>query len=98
MEEVGMRVSIDPGADAAKIQFSDHPPAVGGTRELADGVLLDTDAQGEPVALEILWLSSRMATPYRVDVDVNTEPPVTLPADHPFTQAIFGKDEDRGAA
>jgi hypothetical protein len=39
-----------------------------------------------------------MTTPYRVDVDVNTEPPVTLPTDHPFTQAVFGKDEDRGVA
>lgn len=91
-----MRVTISTGADAALVEFSDQPAARGGTRELADGVLLDTDAEGRPVALKVLGLSTRMGSPFRVEVEVS-EGLERLPADHPFTRAL-AEAEASGAA
>ncbi len=55
-----MKVRIDEQADALYLGLSDAPAAR--SEELAPGVIVDFDARGEAVGVEVLHLSKR-ATP-----------------------------------
>jgi len=84
-----MNVSIDRFADAARIRFGAETPLPGGSREVAPGVRLDFDENGEAVAIEILGLTRRGLDPRAVNVTVSTADDVeTLPDDHPGHQAF----------
>ncbi len=53
-------ISIDPEADAAYIAVSGAQ--VARTEEVGDGILVDYDAEGRPVGIEILSVKSRVGT------------------------------------
>ncbi len=53
-----MRVHIDPESDALYIRLSETP--IEGTEEVRPGVMLDFDANGEVVGVEMLHISTRM--------------------------------------
>lgn len=82
-----MRVSIDLAADAARVQFSDAPPAKGRSQEVASGVVIDFDDTGRAVALEIVGLRSRMTEPAKVEVDL-AGPGELLPDDDPLVEHL----------
>jgi uncharacterized protein YuzE len=56
-----MRVRIDQGADAVYLNLTDRP--IEGSKEVADGIVVDYDAQGRIVAVEILDASKRTDDP-----------------------------------
>ncbi|HYI89807.1 MAG TPA: DUF2283 domain-containing protein [Beijerinckiaceae bacterium] len=53
-------ISIDPEADAAYVAISGAD--VARTEEVADGILVDYDADGRPVGIEVLSVRSRVGT------------------------------------
>ncbi len=55
-----MKQSYDPQADAFVIRFAPENVAVVESEEVAPGVILDFDAEGEVVAIEVLGVSRRM--------------------------------------
>jgi uncharacterized protein YuzE len=60
-----MKVSYDPEVDVVRIIFTDAPIAE--SDEDRPGVILDYDAVGNIVGMEILDASKRIANPRRVE-------------------------------
>ncbi len=60
-----MKVTYDPEVDIIRIRFSDA--AVFESDEEKEGLILDYDAEGRVVGLEILDASTRTANPRAID-------------------------------
>ena len=60
-QDKAMRVRIDQGADAVYLNLTDRP--IEGSEEVADGIVVDYDAQGRIVGVEILDASKRTDDP-----------------------------------
>lgn len=58
-----MRTSYDPEADAMFVWFGPEGVKSAETEEVAPGIMLDFDANGEVVGVEILYVSRRMTRP-----------------------------------
>jgi len=58
-----MRTSYDPEADAMFVWFGPEGTESAGTQEVAPGIMLDFDARGQVIGIEILSVSGRMARP-----------------------------------
>jgi uncharacterized protein YuzE len=56
-----MRVRVDHSADAVCLDLTDRP--ITDSAEVADGIILDYDAEGRVVGIEILDASKRVADP-----------------------------------
>ncbi|MQL51629.1 DUF2283 domain-containing protein [Desulfofundulus thermobenzoicus] len=56
-----MRLRYDPEADALYIRFKEGK--IEETDEVSPGVLLDLDANGNPLGLEILYASIKLGKP-----------------------------------
>ena len=56
-----MRVRVDQKADAVYVNLTDR--AIEGREELAEGIVVDYDAEGRIVGIEILDASKRSADP-----------------------------------
>jgi uncharacterized protein YuzE len=101
MEEptaVPVRITIDRFADAAKIRLGPETPFAGTSRELAPGVLLDFDENGQVVSMEVLGLKRRGIDLRNVDVEMNgLEDAELLSEDHPGTRAPAAEDESTAA-
>ncbi len=59
-----MRTSYDPDADAFYARFAPEGTAVARTTEVAPGVMLDLDASGQVVGIEVLSVKVRGAGAY----------------------------------
>ena len=71
-----MRTSFDPVADAFYTRFAPVDAAIGRTEEVAPGVMLDLDASGQLVGVEVLSVSLRDPEPA---LDVTAPPETTIP-------------------
>ena len=58
-----MHSSYDPEADALFVWFAPEGVKSAETEEVAPGIMLDSDDQGEVIGGEILYVSRRMAKP-----------------------------------
>ena len=58
-----MRTSYDPEADALFVWFGPEGTECAGTQEVAPGVMLDFDADGRVIGIEVLDVSERMTRP-----------------------------------
>ena len=56
-----MRTSYDPEADAFMVRFAPKGATIERTEEVAPGVMLDFDAQGQVIGIEVLAVRRRMA-------------------------------------
>ena len=56
-----MRVRVDAGADAVYLNLTDRP--IHESEEIAEGIVVDYDAQGRIVGIEILDASKRADDP-----------------------------------
>jgi uncharacterized protein YuzE len=56
-----MRTSYDPEADAFMVRFAPKGAPIERTEEVAPGVLLDFDADGQVIGIEVLYVRRRMA-------------------------------------
>jgi uncharacterized protein YuzE len=56
-----MRVRVDHGADAVYVNLTDRP--IKDSAEVADGIVVDYDAEGRIVGVEILDASKRTDDP-----------------------------------
>jgi uncharacterized protein YuzE len=56
-----MRTSYDPEADAFAVRFAPKGAPIANTEEVAPGVMLDFDADGKVIGVEVLSVSWRMA-------------------------------------
>ena len=56
-----MRLRVDHGADAVYLNLTDRP--INGSEEVADGIVVDYDAEGRIVGIEILDASKRTDDP-----------------------------------
>lgn len=56
-----MRTSFDPEADVFYVRFAKDGTAIDGTQEVAPGVMLDLDAAGNLVGVEVLSVTARGA-------------------------------------
>ena len=56
-----MRVRVDAGADAVYLNLTDRP--IKDSEEVADGIVVDYDAEGRIVGIEILDASKRTDNP-----------------------------------
>ncbi len=56
-----MRTSYDPEADAFYARFAPEKVPVDGSTEVAPGVMIDFDANGDVVGIEVLHASTRGA-------------------------------------
>ena len=64
-----MKVRYDPEADALYIRLREG--TIAETEEVSAGVMLDVDAEGNPVGLEILNASRRLGQqPLTVEVEI----------------------------
>jgi uncharacterized protein YuzE len=61
-----MKVTYDPKTDTLSVIFKDRTPVVESDKDKA-GVILDYDAEGNLVSLEILGTSSRVSDTGRVE-------------------------------
>ena len=59
-----MKTSYDPEADAFYARFTPDAATVAETREVAPGVMLDLDASGNLVGVEVLSVRLRAAGAY----------------------------------
>jgi len=57
-----IRTSYDPEADALFVWFGPEGVKSASTDEIAPGILLDFDAEGRPIGIEVLDLRDRMRT------------------------------------
>jgi uncharacterized protein YuzE len=62
-----MKLHIDPEADALYLRLTDAP--VEESEETAPGVVLDYDARGEVVGIEVLGLSKRTQALTHVEIE-----------------------------
>ena len=60
MREDGHKIEIDEEADATYVRVTEAP--VAHTDEVADGIIVDFDARGETVGVEVLGLRDRVGT------------------------------------
>jgi uncharacterized protein YuzE len=58
-----MRTNYDPEADALFVWFGPEGAKSVETREVASGVLLDLDAEGRVIGIEVLDVEDRVAAP-----------------------------------
>lgn len=58
-----MRTSYDPEADAMFIWFGPEGVESAETEEVAPGIMLDFDADGRVIGVEVLNVSERMTAP-----------------------------------
>lgn len=58
-----MRTTYDPEADAMFVWFAPEGVKSAETEEVAPGVMLDFNEDGEVIGVEILYVSRRMAKP-----------------------------------
>ena len=58
-----MRTSYDPEADALFGWFGPEGAESAGTLEVAPGIMLDSDADGRVIGIEVLDVSERMTRP-----------------------------------
>jgi len=58
---LAMHVRIDQGADAVYLNLTDRP--IKGSEEVADGIVVDYDAEGRIVGIEIFDASKRTDDP-----------------------------------
>jgi uncharacterized protein YuzE len=56
-----MKTTYDPQADAFYARFAPEETAIANTIEAAPNVMLDHDAQGELVGIEVLGVAHRLA-------------------------------------
>ena len=56
-----MRLRVDHGADAVTLNLTDRP--IKDSAEVADGIIVDYDAEGRIVGVEILDASKRTGDP-----------------------------------
>ena len=56
-----MRVRVDHGADAVYLNLTDRP--IKDSEQVADGIIVDYDAEGRIVGVEILEASKRTGDP-----------------------------------
>lgn len=56
-----IRTNYDPEADAMFVWFGPEGVKSAETEEVAPGVMLDLDAGGEVIGVEVLYVSQRMA-------------------------------------
>jgi uncharacterized protein YuzE len=59
-----MKTSYDPDADAFYARFAPDVVAISETREVAPGVMIDVDANGDLVGVEVLSVRVRGAGAY----------------------------------
>ncbi len=59
-----MKTSYDPEADAFYARFTPDATVIAETREVAPGVMLDLDAEGNLVVVEVLSVRRRAAGAY----------------------------------
>jgi uncharacterized protein YuzE len=94
-----VKVTIDRFADAAKIRLGSEVAVPGGSRELAPGVLLDFDENGQVVSIEVLGLKRRGIDLRKVDVEMDgLADAEVLSADHPGARAFERAAEDESTA
>ena len=72
-----MNGHYDPDADALAITFSNAP--IVNTEEVAEGFMIDLDADGNVVAVEMLFVSQRVQDPRHVDWKVFKLPTERIP-------------------
>ena len=63
-----MRTSYDPEADAFYVQFAPEGTYVAETREVSPGVMIDIDAGGTVIGIEVLSVRVRGAGTYKTPV------------------------------
>ena len=68
-----MRTSYDPEADAFYARFAPDATDIAETREVAPGVMLDLDAQGNLVGVEVLSVRLRAAGAYGAEAQAAAE-------------------------
>ena len=56
-----MRTTYDPEADALFVWFGPEGSSSANTEEVAPGIMLDFNAEGRVIGIEVLDLSERMA-------------------------------------
>ena len=56
-----MQTSYDPEADALFVWFGPEGAGSAGTQEVAPGIMLDFDAEGRVIGIEVLDVSERMS-------------------------------------
>jgi uncharacterized protein YuzE len=56
-----MRTSYDPEADALFVWFGPEGVGSADTQEVAPGIMLDFDAEGRVIGIEVLDISKRMS-------------------------------------
>lgn len=59
-----MRTSYDPEADALSVWFGPEAAPAAETREVAPGVMVDFDASGQAVGVEVLGVRQRVGGTY----------------------------------
>jgi len=59
-----MKLEFDPAADAVYLEIADG--AVESSEEIKPGVIIDYDAQGNVVGVEVLYVSKRQHEPMKV--------------------------------
>ncbi len=67
-----MKITYDPDVDVLRIVFSQTPIEV--SDEEKPGIIMDFDAQGNMVGMEILDASKRMENPNSVEYIVSQHP------------------------
>ena len=68
-----MKVQYDPAADAMYIRLSDG--IVADSDEVRDGVVLDYDASGRVLGIEVLGVSARTDNPRELAFELMPSPP-----------------------
>ncbi|HJS84093.1 MAG TPA: DUF2283 domain-containing protein [Acetobacteraceae bacterium] len=68
-----MRTSYDPEADAFYARFVPESTEIAQTCEVAPGVMLDLDARGNLVGVEVLSVKLRLAGAYGTDAKAAAE-------------------------
>lgn len=58
-----MKLEFDPGADAVYLELTDAE--VEESREIQPGIVMDYDAEGRIVGIEVLYVSKRTEVPLK---------------------------------
>ena len=73
-----MKVQYDPSADAMYIRLAEG--TVADSDEVRDGVVLDYDARGKVLGIEVLKLSQRADKPHEMAFELMPSAPSSRPA------------------